>query len=64
MATDGLLACFGKRRKSAITKYMDFIRAGVGLESIWTHMSHPTSWVMNPSLRKLAKATASNKTVI
>lgn len=41
LETDWLLSCFGKRRKSAIAKYTDFVRAGVGLPSIWEGLSTP-----------------------
>ena len=35
LETDWLLACFGKQRKRAIVKYIDFVRAGIGLPPIW-----------------------------
>ncbi len=35
LETDWLLACFGKQRKRAIAKYIDFVRAGIGLPPIW-----------------------------
>ena len=41
MEVDELLGCFGKRRKSAMAKYLDFVRAGIGLKPIWKQMSHP-----------------------
>jgi len=41
METDWLLGRFGKRRKSASAKYIDFVRSGIGLEPIWDQMSHP-----------------------
>ena len=31
LETDWLLACFGKQRKKATGKYVDFVRAGAGL---------------------------------
>ena len=34
LETDWLLSCFGKQRKRAIAKYIDFVRAGVGLRPI------------------------------
>ena len=35
LQTDWMLSQFGKRRRRAIEKYVDFVRAGVGLPSIW-----------------------------
>jgi putative transposase len=35
LETDWLLAQFGQRRSSAVAKYVDFVRAGVGLPPIW-----------------------------
>lgn len=35
MEIDGLLAQFGRRRGSAVAKYIDFVRAGVGLPPAW-----------------------------
>ena len=35
LETDWILAYFGKQRKSAMAKYQGFVRAGVGLPSIW-----------------------------
>lgn len=35
LETDWLLSQFGRRRKRAIAKYKDFVRAGVGLPSVW-----------------------------
>ncbi len=36
LKTEGLLGLFSKQRKRAITKYKDFVRAGIGLPSLWT----------------------------
>ncbi len=36
LQTEGLLGLFSKQRKRAITKYKDFVRAGIGLPSLWT----------------------------
>ncbi len=41
LETDWLLAHFGKRRKSVVAKYINFVRAGVGLAPIWTDKPHP-----------------------
>lgn len=38
LQTDWLLGQFGKQRKRAIAAYMDFVRAGVGLPSIWENL--------------------------
>lgn len=35
LETDALLSQFGKQRKRAIERYMDFVRAGIGLPSLW-----------------------------
>ena len=35
LETDWLLSHFGKQRKRARTKYVDFVRGGIGLPSIW-----------------------------
>ncbi|MGV6817946.1 MAG: REP-associated tyrosine transposase [Thiotrichales bacterium] len=40
LETDWLLACFGKSRKRAIATYMDFVRAGIGLPSIWENLKY------------------------
>ncbi len=36
--TAWLLGCFGKQRKRNIAKYVDFVRAGIGLPSIWENL--------------------------
>lgn len=33
-----LLACFSERRAEAVAKYVDFVRAGVGLPGIWEQL--------------------------
>ncbi|MFN3843794.1 MAG: REP-associated tyrosine transposase [Rehaibacterium terrae] len=38
LATDGLLAVFGKRRSNAVRRYMAFVAEGVGAEPIWQHL--------------------------
>lgn len=38
LQTDWLLAQFGETRNIAIGRYIDFVRAGVGLPSIWTEL--------------------------
>jgi len=35
LQTDWILGQFGRQRKRAIAKYIDFVRAGIGLPSIW-----------------------------
>lgn len=35
LETDGLLQQFGRRRDRAVARYVDFVRAGVGLPSLW-----------------------------
>ncbi len=39
LETDGLLSQFGKQRKRAIEKYIDFVRAGVEVPSLWEELS-------------------------
>lgn len=38
LVTDWLLGQFGQVRARAVQKYMDFVREGVGLPSIWQHL--------------------------
>ena len=38
LQTDWTLAQFGIQRKRAITRYVDFVRAGVGVPSVWTEL--------------------------
>ncbi|WP_434148396.1 transposase [Methylocaldum gracile subsp. desertum] len=38
LQTHWLLGPFGRQRKRAIVGYIDFVRAGVGLPSIWDHL--------------------------
>lgn len=38
LETSGILACFSKQKKRAIGKYIDFVRAGVGLSSVWDNL--------------------------
>jgi hypothetical protein len=40
LETDWLLSHFGKQRKRARAKYMDFVREGVGLATIWNNLQH------------------------
>ena len=40
LETDWLLSHFSKQRKRARSKYIDFVRAGVGLPSIWDNLQH------------------------
>ena len=40
LETDWILACFGKQRKRAIAKYIDFVRAGVGLPPVWGNLKY------------------------
>jgi REP element-mobilizing transposase RayT len=40
LETDWLLACFSKQRKRAINKYIDFVRNGIGLPSIWENLKY------------------------
>jgi len=39
LATDGLLAAFGKRRADARRRYAEFVAAGVGQPSIWSALN-------------------------
>ncbi|MCW5623552.1 MAG: transposase [Burkholderiales bacterium] len=38
--TDWILGQFGQRRGRAVEKYEDFVRAGVGLPSLWENLRH------------------------
>jgi hypothetical protein len=40
LETDWLLSQFGKQRKRATDKYIDFVREGIGLPSIWKNQSN------------------------
>jgi len=40
LETDWILACFSKQRKRAIRKYIDFVRAGIGLPSVWGNLKY------------------------
>ncbi len=40
LEVDWLLSCFGKQRKRAIQKYIDFVHAGIGAPSPWQHLRH------------------------
>ncbi len=39
LAADGLLQTFGRSRSEARMKYIDFVRAGVGLPSLWKDLT-------------------------
>jgi hypothetical protein len=39
LATDSILTQFGRRRKTAMKKYGQFVAAGVERESIWQHLN-------------------------
>lgn len=41
LETDWILGHFGKQRKRAVTPYIEFVREGKGLESVWDHKIHP-----------------------
>jgi len=41
LETDFVLGHFGKQRKRAVTRYIDFVRAGKGMESVWDEKIHP-----------------------
>ena len=38
---DFILGHFGKQRKRAVTQYIEFVRAGKGLDSVWDDKFHP-----------------------
>ena len=38
LATDALLAAFGKRRSNAVRRYVKFVAQGVGAETIWRNL--------------------------
>jgi hypothetical protein len=39
LAVDGLLRGFGRTRSQARMNYIDFVRAGIGLPSIWDNVT-------------------------
>ncbi len=39
LATDGLLAQFGRYRKTAISRYVEFVEEGIGRESVWKDLN-------------------------
>ena len=41
LETDWLLSHFGRKRKRAVEKYIEFVKAGKGLDSIWGDKKHP-----------------------
>ena len=41
LEVDWLLASFGQRRPAAVKRYIEFIRAGAGLPSLWQGLLHP-----------------------
>jgi hypothetical protein len=36
----GFWRCFGKQRKSVIVRYIDFVRHGIGLPSVWENLKN------------------------
>ena len=40
LETDWILGDFAKRRKNAISKYIDFVREGIGLPSLWENLQN------------------------
>ena len=41
LETDWIPGHFGRQRKTAVTKYIEFVREGKGLESVWDNKNHP-----------------------
>ena len=41
LETDWILGHFGEQRKRAVTRYIEFVREGKGLESVWDDKIHP-----------------------
>ena len=41
LETDWILGHFGKQRKRAVTRYIEFVREGKGLDSVWDDKIHP-----------------------
>ena len=41
LETDWILGHFGKQRKRAVTRYIEFVAQGRGLESVWDEKIHP-----------------------
>ena len=40
LETGWILSCFSKQKKRAIDKYIDFVRAGTGLPSVWENLKY------------------------
>ena len=40
LETDWILGNFAKRRKIAISKFIDFVREGIGLPSLWDNVQN------------------------
>ncbi|MCK4508300.1 MAG: hypothetical protein KAU27_07170 [Desulfuromonadales bacterium] len=40
LETDWILGQFGRQRKRAMGKYIDFVREGVGLPSVWNNLQN------------------------
>ena len=41
LETDWIPGHFGRQRKTAVTKFIEFVREGKGLESVWDNKNHP-----------------------
>jgi len=41
LETDWILGHFGKQRKRSVTRYIEFVREGKGLEAVWDDKIHP-----------------------
>lgn len=41
LETDWILGHFGKQRKRAVTRYVEFVKEGKGVESVWDEKIHP-----------------------
>jgi len=59
LETDWILGNFAKRRKVAITKYIDFVREGIGLPSLWSDLQNQiflgTEKFVNKKLNLISK---------
>jgi REP element-mobilizing transposase RayT len=55
LETDGLLGHFSVQRKRAIAKYKDFVRAGVGLPSLWSELKQQIFLGEDQFVKKMQK---------
>ena len=60
LETDWILGNFSKRRKLVISKYIDFVREGIGLPSHWNNCNIRYFWEQK-NLLIISKASLAKK---